>query len=483
MRRMVSFIMLPIYTRYLSPEHYGTLELLSMVLDFAAILFGLRIAEAVFRFYYDTEDPDQQNSVISTALAMVGGLNAIAVVVLVIAAGPISAAVFGTSGASRQLAIFSFTLVFQSLTEMVMTYLRAQQRPWLYVGFSTIKLVVQLSLNIYFVVGRQMAVDGVIMSSLISSVVITIPLLWYTLSRTGLHFSMEKARAMVGFSAPLIITSMISFYMTFGDRYFLRVFGGGLDEVGVYALGYRFGFLLSFIVGDPFFGIWNSEKYLVAKQPDARERYRDVFLMLTAALTLVMVGISIYVHDVLRLMSNPEFWGAYIIVPIVMLGYVFQNWSGFSNLGLLLHSKTGDIATGTAISAVMITIGYLVLIPAFGGVGAALATALGFGSRLVWITLRSEKLYPMKLPWRRATNMMLLGAAAWGLSMLAPDPIIASVAVNTLIFIAFCAALVAGPGMLPVQLRRDLARVAMERARWFGMLLNRNSGAAARPVP
>src|SRR5690349_5081474 len=102
MRRMVSFIMLPIYTRYLSPEHYGTLELLSMVLDFAAILFGLRIAEAVFRFYYDTEDPDQQNSVISTALAMVGGLNAIAVVVLVVAAGPISAAVFGTSGASRQ---------------------------------------------------------------------------------------------------------------------------------------------------------------------------------------------------------------------------------------------------------------------------------------------------------------------------------------------------------------------------------------------
>ena len=475
--------MLPIYTRYLSPEHYGTLELLSMVLDFAAILFGLRIAEAVFRFYYDTDDPVQQNRVISTALAMVGGLNAVAVVILVIAAGPISEAVFGTSGASRQLALYSFTLVFQSLTEMVMTYLRAQQRPWLYVGFSTIKLVVQLSLNIYFVVGRQMAVDGVIMSSLISSVVITVPLLWYTLSRTGLHFSREKARALVSFSAPLIITSIISFYMTFGDRYFLRVFGGGLDEVGVYALGYRFGFLLSFIVGDPFFGIWNSEKYIIAKQPDAQTRYQDVFLMLTAALLLVMVGISIYVHDVLRLMSNPEFWGAYIIVPIVMLGYVFQNWTGYSNLGLLLHSKTGDIATGTAISAIVITIGYLALIPPLGGVGAALATALAFGARMVWITMRSEKLYPMKLPWRRAMNMLLLGGVAWGLSLLAPEPIVPSVVVTTLIFIAFCCALLMGPGMLPVKLRRDLARVAVERARWLAPILGRGDDAAARPVP
>src|SRR5690606_19431907 len=131
-----------------------------------------------------------------------------------------------------------------------------------------------------------------------------IPLAWYTVRQTGLSFSLHKAREITAFSLPLVLTSLISFYMTFGDRYFLRVLSGGLDEVGVYSLGYRFGFLLSFLVGEPFFAIWISEKYIAAQQPDAQRPFRLSFLLLSAALIWVTVGISVYVHDVLRLMSD-----------------------------------------------------------------------------------------------------------------------------------------------------------------------------------
>jgi O-antigen/teichoic acid export membrane protein len=471
LRRMVSFIMLPIYTHYLTPEHYGTLELLSMVLDFAAIIFGMRIGEAVFRFYYQYEDARNRHEVISTSLIMVGLLNLLAVVILLVAAGPISAAMLGSAAgesAGRQLALFSFTLVFQSLTETVLTYIRAQQRPWLYVGISIVKLAVQLTLNIYFVVALRMAVDGVIYSALISSIVITAPLLWYAFRQTGLVFSREKARHMTSFSIPLIVTSMISFYMTFGDRYFLRVFGGGLAEVGVYSLGYRFGFLLSFIVGDPFFGIWNSEKYVTAKQPDAQARFHAAFLFLTVALVFVMTGISVFVRDFLRIMTGPEFWGAFLIVPLVMVGYVFQNWTSFANMGLLLHGRTRDIAVGTALSAALITVAYLALIPPFGGVGAAIATSLALGARLAWITMRAERLYPLRLPWARAAGMLGLGVATWGISLLAPERLWLSLALHTLLFTAFTAVLLFVPLLLPLQLRHELTLMLVRRlpARW-----------------
>ena len=51
LRNSVSLIMLPIYTRFLTPEDYGSVELLSMIIDFATIIFGARATEAVFRFY------------------------------------------------------------------------------------------------------------------------------------------------------------------------------------------------------------------------------------------------------------------------------------------------------------------------------------------------------------------------------------------------------------------------------------------------
>ena len=463
MRRMVSFIMLPIYTRFLTPEHYGTLELLSMVLDITAIVFGLRIGEAVFRFYFDYDDRKNRDEVISTSLILVGGLNALGVAILLAAAGPLSEFVLGSREASGQLALFSFTLIFQSITEMVLVYVRAQQRPWVFVGFSTLKLALQLSLNIYFVVVLRMAVDGVIYSALISSVVVTVPLLWYTLSQTGLRFSLPKARSLASFSAPLVLTSLVSFYMTFGDRYFLRVFGGGLDEVGVYALGYRFGFLLSFIVGDPFYSIWNTEKYVAARQPNAHARFRSAFLLLTSALLLVTVGISVYVRDVLRIMASPEFWGAYLIVPIVLVVYVFQNWTSFVNMGVLLHNRTGEIARGTILAAILITVGYFALIPPFGGVGAAIATAVAFGGRMAWIGWRAHRLYPLDLPWGRAASMVGLSAAAWGLSLLAPEPIVWSLAVNTGIVAAYTLTLVFAPGFLPPDLRETIRAAVFRR--------------------
>ena len=463
LRRMVSFVMLPIYTQYLTPGDYGTLELLSMVIDVVAILFGLRIGEAIFRFYYKYDDARDRNEVIFTAFVLVAALNAIGVAFLLGASGPVSRFVFGSSDAARLLALFSFTLILQSLTETVLTFIRAEQRPWLFVGFSLFKLALQLGLNIYFVVGLELAVEGVIYSNLIAGLILAVPLAWYTVRRTGFAFSRSKAIAMTSFSAPLVLTSLVSFYMTFGDRYFLRVFGGGLDEVGVYALGYRFGFLLSFLIGEPFFSIWNSERYVIAKQPDPVPRFRTAFLLFSAAMAWATVAISLYVFDILRLMSDPGFWAAATIVPLVMLGYVFNNWASFANLGILLNDRTGEIATGTIISAVAITAGYFLLIPAFGGVGAAVATSIAFAGRTVWIAWRSEKLYPQRLPWSRGLAMLGAGALVLLLTAFKPEPIWLSVAYSTLLLGIYTGALFFMPGMLPPDLRASL--IARLRAR------------------
>ncbi len=51
--KATSVIMLPIYTRYLTPADYGLLELLSLLTDLTALLFGMRIFTGVYRYYFE----------------------------------------------------------------------------------------------------------------------------------------------------------------------------------------------------------------------------------------------------------------------------------------------------------------------------------------------------------------------------------------------------------------------------------------------
>ncbi|HON63133.1 MAG TPA: oligosaccharide flippase family protein, partial [Deltaproteobacteria bacterium] len=192
MRQMVSFIMLPIYTRCLTPADYGVIELLSMIIDFFAIFLGLRIGEAIFRFYTQYEDKREKDEVISTALIMVGLLNMAGIMLIIIGAGPLSKIVFGSGEYVRYVVLFAFTLLFQSFIEIPMLFIRAQQKPWLFVGFSLMKLVLQLSLNIYFVVIMQLRVEGVIYSALISGGVMSAIMLGYTFSHIGMRFARAK---------------------------------------------------------------------------------------------------------------------------------------------------------------------------------------------------------------------------------------------------------------------------------------------------
>ena len=51
LRRSISLVMLPIYTRYLTLKDYGVIELLTMIIDVSTIIFGARATQAIYWFY------------------------------------------------------------------------------------------------------------------------------------------------------------------------------------------------------------------------------------------------------------------------------------------------------------------------------------------------------------------------------------------------------------------------------------------------
>ena len=80
--RAVSFVMLPVYTRFLSPSDYGVLQILQMVLDVTAILLSGGLASGVLRFTLKAKTAEERHGVVSTAFLLLTGLHATGALIL-----------------------------------------------------------------------------------------------------------------------------------------------------------------------------------------------------------------------------------------------------------------------------------------------------------------------------------------------------------------------------------------------------------------
>jgi len=436
MRNSVSLVMLPIYTRYLLPEDYGVIELLIMIMDFVGIILGSRIGEAIFRYYSEAENDEIKNTVISTSLLISGLISCFGYLMIFIFATQISFFVLGSIEYDKFIILFSITLITQAFIVIPLSYIRAEQKAWLYLIINFLGLTLQVSLNIYFVVINEMHVEGVIYSALIASIIMAVILTYYTLYRVGFGVSINMANKLISFSIPITLATVGTFYLTYGDRYFLRTYVD-LNAVGIYSLGYKFGFILAMLAWDPFSKIWDSEKYEIYKKENAIELYQSTFFIISLILIFVALCIAIYVKDLLRVMSDVKFWTAYEIVPVILTSYVIWAWTKFCSLGILLEKKTIQLMYAETFAVIVITIAYLLLIPLYGGIGAAYATLIGFLARFCWVYYKSKGYYDMKLEWNRIYYLIASSLIIYFISTIAPDDIVESIIYRTFLILIF----------------------------------------------
>ena len=436
LRRSVSLIMLPIYTRYLTPEDYGVVELLSMIIDFASIIFGAQVGQAIFRYYCTARSEEEKKSIISSSLFLSGFMNMIGVTFVILFSDQLAIAIFSDTSYSTFVTLFAITMLLEPFMLIPLTQIRAEQKPWLFLIFSLMKLVIQLSLNIYFVVIHEMHVEGVIYSAIISASIMSVVLVIYSISKTGISIKIESCKKLFSFSLPLKLASLGSFYLAFGDRYFLNMFTD-LSQVGIYSLGYKFGFIFLILTWDPFQKMWDSEKYTIYKKDNAVETYQNVFLYISSFLILAGLCISLFTKDLLKIMSDPAFLSAYEIVPIVIFAYILQAWTKYCSFGSLIKNRTIQIAQGEILGVIAITIAYLTLIPPYGIHGAAWATVIGFAVRFYWTDKKGKENYDMKLPWGRVCLTFTLATIILLASFLSPEEIIMSISIRLCLIILF----------------------------------------------
>jgi O-antigen/teichoic acid export membrane protein len=436
--RAASLVMLPIYTRYLTPSDYGAAELLTTSIDVIGMIVGLGIIGAIFKCYADVETLDEKRKVISTSLLMLMVLTLAAMLLGIAFAEPIAGLVFGDRTYSKYFhVIFVTYFVQQGLVSVPLMYIRAIDRPKLFVLIGVIKLAIQIILNLYFLEVLELGLMGILLSSLIGEAIIGGYLLVYSVRHIGFRFSRVYAESIIKLGHPLVITSLSSFVLLYSDRYFLRSYFD-LNTLGIYALAYKFGFLLAVLAVVPFQSAWEPQRYRIAKQENGKTVFKRVFLYFNIVVISISVSIVLFVGDVIKIIATPAFWPAVGLVPFVVINAVLQSWTFFCDYGLYHAHRTGRIASSSVIAAAIVVVLNFVLIPVWGVYGAVLATFGAFLVRFGMLFTGSQSYFPIDYGWSKVISLLLLAVFAYLVrSSFGINGIIVSILIDGLTLFAF----------------------------------------------
>ena len=396
--RFASVLLLPLYTRCLSPADYGCVAILDLTAGILAILIGSGMASAVMRSHFDAQDEDARSKVWWTGLSWVV-LSATALVVpLIVGRHAIAELTLGaeiSNGALFYL-LAAGTLWMNTVSELLETWLRVKKRSGTFVVLSMSRLLLNIGLNVWFLVGLELGVGGLLTGNVIAATVNT-ALLLMLFVRSQSRFAFDKAvlRTLLCFGSPLIIQAFLSLMMHEADRYLLRAYAS-LDQVGIYSLAYKVGQAVNTLCMIPFGAIWGVVLYEIAQQPDSKNTYAQVFKYYVYGLLVVMLAAALFAFPVLPYLTPGDFSQAVDLIPVIVLAFVFFAMHSQFSVPVLLARKTAALIPASLAGVIANVVCNVLLIPRFGAQGAAwasVATYAVFSFTGLWIYRQVDR-YP-----------------------------------------------------------------------------------------
>ncbi len=447
--RVAGLFLVPLYTYNLTPAEFGIMEYLDLTAVFLGMLFSLGLSNAIYRFYYATEDPAERRRIVSTALLPVLVI-ATTVSAAMIAVAPLLAdRLFHDPRFRHYLTVVFLGFGFNAVAEFGMTYLAARMRSAAYSSITVAKFVVGALLNIWFLVGLHLGVRGILYSNLATNVALGLVLLWHVIHENGVAFSPSIFRGMVGYGYPLVLVQLSLFGINFADRFFLQAYGG-FGQVGVYALAYKFGIMLNTFFVASFFQVWNAKSFEVAADPGAGAFYTRVFTYFASGLIAAGLGMSLIVRDVIGILAPPTYGAAAGLVPLIVLCYVFNGVGTYFELGLKLRNRTGRLGIIFAGTCILCLALYRLWIPRFGMFGAVAATGVAFLVKALWVHLMSQRLYPIRFEFGRVGRLAAVALATLAIRLLLPPlPRAVSLTAGVLLFVLFVGAVLLSGWLRP----------------------------------
>lgn len=397
--KFIAFFTFPIIASALSAKEFGILELVYTITMLAAMVANLGMNNAVSLFYWDADTTkSEREKIISSGLfiLMVFSSAILLIVGVIIQVNPFSFVNFFDPISKIGLTLAFLIMATTQWNQYCMDITRLHFAPWKFFGISISTRIFSILAGLIAILYLNLGVDG-LLGGQAFSLVLVVPFAIYSIKKelklSGINRFWIKKLFKIGY--PFIFASLAYWLFSSMDRWMLAAFSS-VEETGIYSVAFRFSSVI-FFISMAFGQSWSPVALkLKADYPeDYRKLYGKVLIYLLFIMIFVGGFLSLFASEIILLLMPKEYFAS--ALPLVMLSFavVFQSTQQVTMIGISLEKKTmlfSRIAWFTAL--VNLILNYL-LIPSWGALGAAFATAISFLILTSIYYYFTQKLHPI----------------------------------------------------------------------------------------
>ena len=403
MARMVTFLLLPLYTHFFTPNEYGAISLAYAFIGFTLIFYKYGMDTALMKYAVQKIGNDREKHITIILISQII-TSLLFSIIIYNNRNFLSPYVLGLNRPDWMIYL-SIILFIDSLWNLPLLILRSENKAIPYISFSLFNVISTMLLNIYFVVKMKYGVEGVFISNIISSTMVLVfsfPIIFKNLNIKTLDFFIMKK--IFRFGLPFLPAGIFTMIMELSDRYLLGLMMG-IEDVGLYSAGKKLGMLgLTVVMG--FNMGWTPYFLKRGQSKGAKKEFSNISTFFIGVLGYICVLVILWIPEIIRFsffgktLIGQEFWGCEPIVNSILLGYFFFGCYVVQLPGVYIREITDWIPIFRVIGALTVILGSLFLIPIYGINGAGYSIVLAFFLMSFTIYIKLKNIYHVDYNWK-----------------------------------------------------------------------------------
>lgn len=407
--RFTMFLLIPMYTRYLTKEEFGLLQTLLFSIQIIITVVDVGMRSALMRFFNKYHETNKINLLIGSSLL----LNILAGGILLFISSFISDSLIANFFHTQKipnLVLLTFTVgIFQTLSLNVLSYYRAKEKGISYVTISVVTSLLLILTTYAFLAFYNLGLIGVLWAQIIVFSIMWLVVLIQIILRHGISIEKKLVYDLLKFGFPLIfVMSGDLIINTFGN-YLLGHFHD-LEKVAVYSLGYKIASISIMLVIGPFQMAY--EPYIFKNIKN--RNLKNIIAKVTTYVTLLFIISSLIIlfisKQLISIVGTKEYADSYSLIFLILpgIGFLSLNYVGQS----LLHIENKTHITGVIVTAVTLISVFILYfaVKIFGIYGLIISINLYLIFTSISVFYFGYKTIPVKLEYLRI--LILLSIAA-----------------------------------------------------------------------
>lgn len=388
--KMIAFIMLPIYTRFLTPAEYAPVDIIDRWTSMLVFLVILGTDSALAFYYFDKKDEKSRKSYIQSVMN-IRLFMVLCLFLVVVIAGPFFASGLLKSDQGLYWLYLSIGILFlDTISALVLTVLRYEFKTVKVVVLTVLKMLLVAVLSYLFLKFFIRSAEGILYGRIISGAFIVLLLIKPAIKFISFKIDRDILKELLKYSLPLVPASL-AFWVILNSSSFFLAFMKSQTEVGIYGAATKFAALITLVTS----GIqmaWRPYSMALKDKPDNKETFSKVYLIiLLMGTTGVLVVATIMPYVILLL--HKSYYSAYQYVALLSAATFLNFYYLIISVGIFFLKKTKIISYAFGGAACLNVILNLVLIPTYSIWGVVVSYFISYLVAIVYIFVKSQKLY------------------------------------------------------------------------------------------